>query len=83
MSQYIPSFLLKLGIQKRVTVTHIFCIVFSYREPAVEELVLVDGGEALCDPRDGVAGLALAQHLAAEHRRVRISCGEEQRREES
>ena len=52
----------------------------TYREPAVEQLVLVDRREALCDPRDGVAGLALAQHLAAEDGRVRISCGERRRK---
>ena len=41
-------------------------IKFTHREPPVEQLVLVDRREALGDPRDGVARLALAQHFGEE-----------------
>ena len=47
--------------------------LITYRQLSVEQSVLVDGGVALCDPGEPVAGAALAVHAAVEHWRVWVS----------
>lgn len=55
----------------------------TYRNFPVKKLVLLDGGVALCDPRNGVARLTLAEDLTVEDRRIWISCGQQIERKPS
>ena len=54
---------------------------YTNRQFSVEQPVLVDGGVALCDPGEPVAGAALAVHAAVEHRRVGVAWDIEGREE--